>query len=253
MRRLLLIRLSSLILAFFGLGFSAVLMGGGGGVGTPPVIENVYTASSSSGPASTLTVSSVVVSGANRALLVCGHGAGQGSQTDGVVNSVAFNTSESLTNIVNIGNGNGTNAYISFWYIAAPTATTADVVLTYPTQDDGEARIATVLVLTNAQQGDPDLFDTATCDACTNAPINLTSVVSKTLMVTCSRQNTGTDTWTHDAGQTEQSDIQEAGVGETHTTSTEIKLIAGTETLRDTASGAGFVRALAIGIKPAGA
>ena len=196
-----------------------------------PVVVDVKTNSVGANPlGSSLTISSVAVSGSNRGLYLCLGDTG----SVGEVSTVLFNGSEAFSLVYSEGT---TFQTAQVWYLPNPTSTTANVVITLsPSETESGTLLGTVIALSNAKQEVPTNHEEASggC-SCSSKSVNLTTVADNSLMLTCIVSGHGSQTWNHGAGQTERSDFAQAGgSGDNTSTSTEVQPSAGLETLTST-------------------
>jgi len=166
--------------------------GGGGGAGVSP---NVVSWDSAGNSGSTAT-QSVTPTGGRRGIYVwvC-------HDVDGDTFSVAFNTSESFTEIAT---ETPTSAGLRLFRLLAPTATTADVVVTRET-GSGDF-MAIVLVVSDLNQATPERdTDAARATGGASSVKCFLAASVHDLVVDALSQN-GTGAVTQDAGQTPQVD-----------------------------------------------
>lgn len=206
-----------------------------------PAFVDVKTATTTN-PFSSITVSSLAVSGSNPGVAVCVVETSTSS-----VSTVVFNGSESLTLIAQDLVG-GVSAEL--WYLGAATATTADVVVTMAASGSG-ASLATAIAYSGVSASNPTLFDTDDCSSCTTLSAGFTTTAANTMAVTCARGSTSTSSWTHGTGQNERSDFDNTTASdESSSTSDELIVSPGSETLTSTLGTTGDLGYAVMGIEP---
>lgn len=105
--------------------------------------------------AATITTS-VTVSGCTDCLMVIANQYGSSSTTDDDVTGVTFNTSENATLACHQQITSGANIlHADIWYLVNPTATTADVVVTWAGTGNSRAQGYSVLLLSGVDQASP--------------------------------------------------------------------------------------------------
>lgn len=209
-----------------------------------PVIERSYKASSG-GAVSTTTVASVQVN-SGEALIVritCRDGGT-------TVSNVKFNGTESLTKAVGLSG----NLLSDIWYLPNPTATTANVVVTYNASRD-RPRLVSVEVVSGADTS--ALIDaTTTADnftTSTSITANLTTTVNDTLLLdACIQVADATDpTFTPGTSQTAQINERVLGTfGGKMGHSSKSGGTAGSKTMSWTSSQNAQIQSVAIAITP---
>lgn len=170
-------------------------------MGTITTYENTGSAVSS------VTVSSVAPSGNNRVMYVATAHIPYTTN----ISTVAFNTSESLTNIDSRNVSTGSHPHrAELWRLIAPSATTADVVVTFPSS----ITAASVLVICRDETDQTTPNDTigkggnGSSTAPTITPEFLWGGGSDVqFMVFTARDSTGSATVTIDAGVTEVNQV----------------------------------------------
>lgn len=141
--------------------------------------------------------------------------------------------------------------YATLWYLVNPTVGTGTISWTHTNAQASSS--ATIFVLSGAAQSNPTVQGAHPAGAldAEGGPwsIGLTSTVDNSLMLMCAMHSNGGIEFTPGAGQTEQSDA--TSTGQRHTTSTEVKAVAGLETLTEAAAtGAPAGRSVAMAIAP---
>lgn len=183
------------------------------------------------GSYTTLTITGLVVGGDDRGLVV---GLADEGDVAVTVTSVTWNGgAENLSQIrAQVAAG---NRRVEIWYLAAPTATTANVVITLSATQTNGTLLGTAAALTGVLNDTPTLKNGAACGGCSVGQAALTSTEDNTLFFTTIQSTSHLHTYTHGAGQTETSDFAlGTGAGNSSATSYELKAIAGAETLSST-------------------
>lgn len=119
-------------------------------VGTPPTLQASWEVSGTS--TDTLTKSITIPSGTNQVLVVVPLAGDTVSASTNPVDTVVFNTSESLTSPSSGSKSCGNNVRVTYgnYYLAAPTQTTADVDITFIGSNPNAAAI--ILLFSDAKQ-----------------------------------------------------------------------------------------------------
>jgi hypothetical protein len=190
-----------------------------------------------------------VVSGSNLAILVM-VSSEETTPLDKTITGMTWDvgTPENFTEIVSVGTGSVTN-FASIWYLAAPTPATDTITWTHT---NSVRSAATIVVLSNAQQTNPTIYDTDTDNNVDDIiSIDLTSVTDNSLMFMVSDSNLSGETYTFGSGQTELRTLQ--GGSNVHGTSYELKVTAGAETLTQESTNANFMVGAGVVVAPAAA
>jgi len=200
------------------------------------------------------TTGTILPGGTDRSLVVCITAELSGG-VDLTVSSMAFNTSENCSHIQTSRTQPGSAFFASHWYCPAVSAVTAAVDYTHA---EATTSTATVIALSNASQTNPTVGDNADCLDCANDEISivLTSTLDNTLMLTCAHSDNDNHVHAQGAGQTEHSELVGGGNGHKHSTSSELKAVAGAETLVTTMTAGALPARMsytAIGVTEAGA
>lgn len=215
-----------------------------------PSVDDVQTGTND-GTTTTTTTGTLTPSGSNRAIYMCF--TSEGSGHDNTITGVTYAGSESgFAKVDEVGTVSGF-MHIEVWYLPGPVAASGTVVVTHTTS--GATIGVTAIALSNVEQSTPSLSDTEQCtSSCdTTFEATITTGVDNTLLVACGEGSAPPQTFTHGAGQTERSDF-DAGGGHRSTTSSELKVSAGSETLSSTVTGTtSQSRYVGIGIAPAAA
>lgn len=223
-----------------------------GSVFADPTPGDVKTASAG-GTYSTLTITGLVVGGDDRGIAVTIADEGDVNLT---YSTVTWNGGAEALSQVRTQTAGG-NRELAIWYLANPTATTANIVITLSGTQTNGTLLATATALNGVKNEAPSLHNGGSCGSCNTGSLNLTSVEDDSLLLMAIQSTSHVHTYTHGAGQTELSDFGLAtGSGNSHATSYEVKAIAGLETLTSNCSPSCTATNLlyvAIGIKPSAA
>jgi hypothetical protein len=207
----------------------------------PDQIENVQTGSSSS-PYTSVTIPSLVVSGSNPCIAVCF------TENDlASVQSVTWNGGAQSFQEVVAAPVDG-DSETSLWFLGNATPTTSDVVVNM-SSSSSDAALGVAIAISGCAAGAPTLTDTDSCSSCDTATYPLTTTVDNTLLLTCTRTSANSPVWGHGSGQTGLAGFLHTG--ESLTSSGELKVSAGLETLTDTNAFAAVIRGVAMGIEVA--
>lgn len=143
--------------------------------------------------------SHTVGTASNRVLIVCVSCINDAGET---ISTITWNTSESLTFIRADEVGNSER--LEIWRLAAPTETTANVVVTW-TDTIGEANAA-ALNYQDVDQSTPVEADNGTNGTDTAASTGITTINANALLVDCAAIHDGGSAAAPGTGQTERTD-----------------------------------------------
>jgi hypothetical protein len=206
-----------------------------------PTIENGFI-----GSGDTVTIASFTVSGTNKALFVCMM-LWQDVPGSGTISGITWNTSQSLTKIVEKTVTAGAMR-AEIWRLINPTNATANIVATI--SGDTDARKMGAILFDGADQTDPDEATQTSEGGAGPITLDITTLTDGAIVVDCG-SNFTTDAITIGADQTPIMDDQTGSTG--GVASYESKATAGTVTMSWTKTGSDDWAQVALSVKPAAA
>lgn len=143
-----------------------------------PIVEDTFDSGDTTG-VSSVTLSVTVPSGSDLGLIITTK-CRDGTDADRNITSVVFNTSENASQMVE-NNVDAKDLTVEQWFLANPTVTTANVVVTFAGTVD-VADVSVLVVSNVGQTGQPD--DTGVADGTGNTPsASVTTTVDDCLVV----------------------------------------------------------------------